>query len=716
VPAEAKDPEAEEPKVVEKEKSNLKKDLLKEFDTDGAGRISEDEKPPEEQLKQFTKRRGEKPQIDQVDSKRKTRIEAETAVKHAMVELEEARVREELSAREELEAHKLMLGKAKKGMTRNKEEMEKIKQADRSKHEKNEAALAKLKQEQEHGEELIRHTIRAKKAAHLDDEDRVQELDGDLHRLHEKETERICHKEEEDRRGEEESRAAHERYLKRVKADEDDIAQGKEEMEKLKREESALKEELDEKERTFQEKARAIKFDDDDEHSLHEHELDVLQKSNDKLEAQVNIKEKEINDLSARLDARRITQADEKKSDRRQAAAEHEAELMKESLETEETVKIAKPVIDRDQPPSPDLEPSLPKYEKVEPTPPKPEIPDLPVSAAPDLPKPSEVKTVVKDKPSLPDLPKPVAPKTSDDKPALPELPKPDASKKSDDKPALPELPKPTSGRGPALPVLPKPSGSTEEIAEKSALPTLPQPPGEAGDDPKLTPMPLATGDSPPSDVPAPASAAEPKKKGFFGKVFGKKKKEDPQSATPNLPGPPAGDPSPNLPPPSGASKPPRDLPPLPSPAAKPDLPPPPGDDKPGKGEEVERIQIEKKLQQIADDRAERNKDEPDELPALPIPPKASGSKPALPALPKPGGDAPVPTQPSLPKPAGEKPALTPAGGAPKPALPPLPKPGSGSPPNVPPLPKPGGLPPLPGPANIEDEADQQTRDQERDG
>ncbi|SVC05441.1 uncharacterized protein METZ01_LOCUS258295, partial [marine metagenome] len=352
-------------------------------------------KPSEEQLKQFTKRRGEKPQIDQVDSKRKTRIEAETAVKNAMRELEEARVREELSAREELEAHKLTLEKAKKGMARNNEEMEKIKQADRSKHEKNEAALAKLKQEHEHGEELIRHTIRAKKAAHLDDEDRVHELDGDLHRLHEKETERICRKEEEDRRREEESRAAHERYLKRVKADEDDIAQGKEEMEKLKREESALKEELDEKERTFQEKARAIKFDDDDEHSLHEHELDVLQKSNDKLEGQVTIEEEEINNLSAKLDARRITQADEKKSDRRQAAAEHEAELMKESLETEETVKIAKPVIDRDQPPSPDLEPSLPKYEKVEPTTPKPEIPDLPVSTAPDLPKPSEVKTVV---------------------------------------------------------------------------------------------------------------------------------------------------------------------------------------------------------------------------------------------------------------------------------------------------------------------------------
>ena len=145
-------------------------------------------------------------------------------------------------------------------------------------------------------------------------------------------------------------------------------------------------------------------------------------------------------------------------------------------------------------------------------------------------------------------------------------------------------------------------------------------------------------------------------------------------------------------------------------------MPPPPGDDKPAKGEELERVQIEKKIQQIADDRAERKKDESDELPALPIPPKVGGSKPALPALPKPGGDSPAPPPPSLPKPTGEKPALPPSGGAPKPALPPLPKPGSGSPPNLPPLPKPGGLPPLPGPARIEDEADQQTRDQERDG
>jgi LPS O-antigen subunit length determinant protein (WzzB/FepE family) len=191
-------------------------------------------------------------------------------------------------------------------------------------------------------------------------------------------------------------------------------------MGKLREEEQSLKEEIDEKEKTFQEKARHIKFDDDDEHSRHEHELDVLQKSREKLEAQVNIEQEEIKNLNAKLDVRRIVQADEKKSERRQAVAEHEAELIKEFLKTEETVKIAKPVIDRDQPPMPDLEPSLPKSGKVEPPPPKPAISVLPVSATPDL---SKAKTVVKDKSTPPGLSKPAAPETSDDKSALPELP-----------------------------------------------------------------------------------------------------------------------------------------------------------------------------------------------------------------------------------------------------------------------------------------------------
>ena len=155
---------------MEDESSYLQEDLLKEFDTDGEGRITGDEIPSEEQLKQFTNRRREKTQTDQVDSKRKSRIEAEAAVKNALRELEEARVHEELSAREELEAHKLTIDKAKKELAQNDEKAEKIRQADKSKHEKNDAALAKLKQEQEHAEDLIRHTIRAKKAEHLEDE------------------------------------------------------------------------------------------------------------------------------------------------------------------------------------------------------------------------------------------------------------------------------------------------------------------------------------------------------------------------------------------------------------------------------------------------------------------------------------------------------------------------------------------------------------------
>ena len=752
----------------EKGKSDLQKDLLKEFDADGDGQIREDEKPSDEQLKQFTKRHREKPQIDQVDSKRKSRIEAETAVKNAMRELEEARVHEELSAREELEAHKLTLDKAKKELARNDEEMEKIEQADRSKHEKNEATLGKLKQEHEHAEDLIRHTIRAKKAAHLDDEDRIHELDVELHRLHEEETERIRRKEEEDQRREEEDRAAHERYLERVRADEGEISVRKGEMEKLKGEEQSLKEEIGGKEKAFQEKARQIKFDDDDEHSRHEHELDVLQKSREKLEAQVNIEIEEIKNLDAKLDARRITQADERKSERRQAVAEHEAELMKESLDSEETVKLAKPVIDRDQPPTPDLEPSLPKSEKVEPIQSKPALPvgqDLPKptqdkedtkgkSTLPKLPK-SDTGAAGSEKPALPELPKPIGTEAKEDKPVLPALPKPDTgevkSKKpalselpkpigteaKEDKPVLPALSKPDTGEAKseksALPVLPKPTESTEDKIEKPASPSLPQPPTEIGDSTKLTPLPLPSGGPPPLDESAPPPVDKPKKKGIFGKIFGKKKKEDRLPDPPGSPDSVADSPKsdlsalPETPEPGG------DLPPAPLPVAKSDLPPPPDEVESSEGEELERKMIERKLQKIADDRAERNKGGADESPVLPPLPKAGGSKPALPALPKPGGDSPKPPLPSLPKPTGEKSALPSlsaptSGGEPKPALsplpkpesgsppnlPPLPKPESGSPPNLPPLPKPGGLPPLSGSASVEDEADQQTRDQER--
>ena len=47
----------------EKDKSNLQENLLKEFDADGDGEIGEDEKPSEEQLKQFTKRRRDSPRL-----------------------------------------------------------------------------------------------------------------------------------------------------------------------------------------------------------------------------------------------------------------------------------------------------------------------------------------------------------------------------------------------------------------------------------------------------------------------------------------------------------------------------------------------------------------------------------------------------------------------------------------------------------------------------
>ena len=670
--AKIKGPEPKEQKEVEEESSDLQEDLLKEFDTDGDGRITGDEIPSEEQLKQFTNRRREKTQTDQVDSKRKSRIEAEAAVKSALRELEEARVHEELSAREELEAHKLTIEKAKKELAQNEEEAEKIRQADKSKHEKNDAALAKLKQEQEHAEDLIRHTIRAKKAEHLEDEDRVHELDNELHLLHEEEAERIRCKEEDDQRREEEDRAAHERYLERVKADEDEISKRKEQMARTQKEEQSLKGEIDEKEKIFQEKARDIKFEDDDEHSRNEHKLDVLQKSSEKLEAQINIEEEEINNLSVKLDVRRITQADDKKSELRQAAAENEAQLMKESLEAEETVKSTDPVIDKDQPPKPDLEPSLPKSEKAEPISPKSVPPALPSGSTPDLPTLPETKPDVQDKSLLPEMPKSIETKTSEDKPAFPELPKPISSGK------------------PVFPDLPKPSGSAEDKAEKPVLPALP----------------IASG----------------------------------------KPGLPAGAPSPNLPPPARASKPTGDLPPLPVPAVKPDLQTPPGGDKPSGGEELERNKIEKQLQRIADDRAERQRTEPNELPVIPDLPKVDGAKPRRPAVPKPaskkpilptvsaaargaapkpalpksGVGAPAPPLPNLPTPAGEKPALPPStslpsGGTPKPVLPPPPKPESGGPSNLPSLPKPGGLPPLPGPISIEDEADQQTREQERD-
>ncbi len=115
-----------------------------------------------------------------------------------------------------------------------------------------------------------------------------------------------------------------------------------------------------------------------------------------------------------------------------------------------------------------------------------------------------------------------------------------------------------------------------------------------------------------------------------------------------------------------------------------PDLPPLPGESKPADGEDLERQIVEKKLQRIADKRAEHKKDEPGELPAFPTPPKVGGKKSALPPIPK-------PFLHELTQPGGEKPAKSAH-------------------------PKQGGdLPPMPGSASVQDDADLQSRDEERD-
>ena len=601
--------------------------------------------------------------IDPVDSKRKSRIEAETAVKNAQIELGEARAREELMAREELEAHKTALERARKELAQLDGEIDKVKKTDTAKLEKNHAALEKLKQEYEHNEDLVRHTIRAKKASHLDHEDRLTDLDHELHRLHEEETDRIRSKEAEDIRREEESRAAHERYLERVKTDEEEVVHHQADIEKLEDEEVLLKDEIAIKEQKFQTRAKEIKFEEDDEHSRFEHEQEVLLKRREKFEEQVNIEGDEIAAMNAKLDARKIVRADEKKMERLQVVAEHEADIIQKDRTEDDPVKVAKSVIDRELPPSPDEEPPLPKSGEAEPLP-KPKI-AKPV-AMPTMPKPVALP---EDKPELPALPK-----AAGDKPALPVLPT-----FTGDKPELPTLPKP-AGDKPALPVLPT------FASDKPGLPALPKP---AGDKPALPvlPMPAAVAAGP-APVPGVAEAPEPKK-GFFGKLFSKKKKDGPADPSAALPeaGPDA--PKPTLPPMpgpggSGGDAPKLVLPAFPaSPAGgpfKPELPPTPAADS---VKDMEQEMLKNKLQRIAQDRADRLREgESAETPTLP----------ALPSPPKPGG---APRLPPLP-----------GGGALKPTLPPLPQSGGGGMPN---------LPPLPGPLSIENEADQQTRDQEKD-
>ncbi len=645
-----------------------------------------------------TPKRRAKKEIDPVDSKRKSRIEAESAVENAQRELKEARAREELMAREELEAHKTALERARKELAQIDSEIDKVKKSDVAKLEKNQAALEKLKQEYEHDEDLVRHTIRAKKAAHLDHEDRLTDLDRELHQLHEDETERIRRKETEDLRREEESRAARERYLERVKADEEEIVHHKSDIEQLGGEEASLKQEIENKESAFQKRAKDIKFEEDDEHSRLEHEQEVLLKRREKIEEQVNIESGEITAMIAKLDARKIVRADEEKMVRLQAAAEHEADFIQQDRIDDAPVQVAKPVIDRDQPPAPDEEPPLPKSGEAEPLP-KPKI-AKPVAM---------LKPVSEDKPKLPSLPKPAA-----EKPALPELPKPGGDKPalpalpalgsdSSGPPTLPKLPKP-AGDKPALPALPASGEDKPELpafpkaADKPKLSTLPTPPKPAGDKPEIPAFPNADPppDSPPvstlPDLPAPSAPEE--KKGFFGKLFSKKKKDG--SANPDTVLPVAGPdaPKPALPPmpdssgasgASGGASPKPVLPAFPgSPASpvggpppKPELPafPPTPDSDPAAA--AEQAMLKNKLQRIAQDRADRlNAGEGKEMPTLP-------ALPAMPSPPKLGG---APGLPPLPG----------AGGiAPKPGLPPL--------------------PPMPGSPSIQSEADQQTKDQEKD-
>jgi hypothetical protein len=637
--------------------------------------------------------RRSKKEIDPVDSKRKSRIEAETAVKNAQRELEEARVREEMMAREELEAHKTALERARKELTQLDGEIGKVKKTDTAKLEKNHAALEKLKQEYEHDEDLVRHTIRAKKAAHLDHEDRLSDLDNELHRLHEDETERIRRKEGEDLRRKEESRVAHERYLERVKTDEEEVVHHQSDIEILDEEEESLKKGIAIKEQKFQERAKEIKFEEDDEHSRSEHEQEVLYKRREKFEEQVNIETDEIAAMNAKLDARKIVRADEKKMERMQVVAEHEADNIKNDRAEDPPVKIAKPVIDRDQPPAPDEEPPLPKSGEAEPLP-KPKIAKpVAMSTMPAMPKPvslpedkpelSVLPKLAAAKPELPALPKPatdkptlpVLPTLGDAKPELPALPKPAA-----DKPALPVLP--TLGDAkPELPALPKPA------ADKPALPVLPT---LGGDKPELPALPVS-GALP--TLALPESTAPEAKKGFFGKLFAKKKKDDSADPIATLPAPGPGAPKPTLPPMPGASasgglggdEPKPVLPAFPTGpkggASKPELPAlPPAFASTPDSSEAEKEILKNKLQRIAQDRADRLKDgEGAEMPTLP----------ALPTAPKPGG---APGLPPLP------------GGG----LPPLPQPGGSGGGGVP------NLPPLPGPPSIESEAEQQTRDQEK--
>ncbi len=652
------------------ESAELKKDLLEAFDTDGDGKISEEENPTEEQLQKFTARRREKAMADPLDNKRKSRIEAESAVKTAMRELEEARMREEMAEREELEAHKNTWEKAKRGREQCDEEIAKLKQADRSRHEKNEATIAKIKQEFEHKEELIRHGIRTKKSARLEDEDRIGELDDDLVNLHEENEERQRKEAEEDRRIAEERRVAKELFSEKVKTSEEERRNHLVDKKNQLGGEESLKQELQGEEVQLQDKLRRIKFEDDDEHSRSEHKAEVLGKNREKFITTENIEDQEIRDLTAKAEARRMAIANEKKVERRMAVAEHEANLMNlarvEEKPTEEPEENLKQLSAADLVPS-----SLPEIRSGV---------DKPVLPPPEL-EPVELKAV---KPVLP------VPVFAEEKVAEPNLPD------------LPPSVKPQNEGEDVLPAIIKPGS-------KSALPVM------VGNDEKPA-FPVAEPSGPGNE---PVTEEKQEKKGkLFGTLFGDKSKGQTDSVEPKLPPlpePKTGGSEPNLPPlPKPVTEGPApDLPPLPVagltpsktsadipalptlPSSKAELPPLPEGEKKGSTEELERKTLERKLERIADERAERMNEPAPNMPAVPGLPKlkVAGNRPTLPKaegappLPKPGDAAPP-----LPKPDGPAGGLPPLAG--KPALPPLPKSGE-----APSLPKPGdstgGLPPL---------------------
>ena len=156
-----------------KEKAELKKALIEEFDTDGDGKISSEETPSAEQLKKFTTRRREKPKVDRLDNKRKSRMEAKSAVKSAMRELEEARLREEMTVRGNWKRIRQRLirfvGAVSIVMKRSPSSNKPINRVG-----KKPRLLLPNFVEFEHDEELIRHGV-GKKAAQMDDEDRISD-------------------------------------------------------------------------------------------------------------------------------------------------------------------------------------------------------------------------------------------------------------------------------------------------------------------------------------------------------------------------------------------------------------------------------------------------------------------------------------------------------------------------------------------------------------